>query len=78
MAKAGEGDPRWIVQDREDGRNCNSWHWEEKDCMRWSRERLRELIAGLEAKIEPTVGWAKIHEVSNVKGDVSVTQYYYH
>lgn len=27
MAKIGEGDPRWIVDQREDGRNVNSWHW---------------------------------------------------
>ena len=27
MAKIGEGDARWIVEQREDGRNVNSWHW---------------------------------------------------
>lgn len=27
MARIGEGDPRWIVNEREDGRNVNSWHW---------------------------------------------------
>ena len=27
MAKLGEGDPRWRVRDREDGRNVGSWHW---------------------------------------------------
>lgn len=27
MAKVGEGDPRWIVTGREDGKNVNNWHW---------------------------------------------------
>ncbi|KAH0521481.1 Activator of 90 kDa heat shock protein ATPase-like protein 2 [Microtus ochrogaster] len=27
MAKWGQGDPRWIVEEREDGTNVNNWHW---------------------------------------------------
>lgn len=27
MAKWGEGDPRWIVEDRPDATNVNNWHW---------------------------------------------------
>ncbi|EPY21286.1 hypothetical protein STCU_08614 [Strigomonas culicis] len=27
MAAVGEGDPRWIVSERKDGANVNSWHW---------------------------------------------------
>jgi hypothetical protein len=27
MAKWGEGDPRWLVESREDGKNVNGWHW---------------------------------------------------
>ena len=27
MAKWGEGDPRWIVEDRPDAKNVNNWHW---------------------------------------------------
>ena len=30
MAKWGEGDPRWIVEDRPDATNVNNWHWYEK------------------------------------------------
>lgn len=29
MAKWGEGDPRWIVEERPDGTNVNNWHWYE-------------------------------------------------
>ena len=28
MAKWGEGDPRWIVEERDDGTNVNNWHWQ--------------------------------------------------
>eukprot|EP01060_Flectonema_neradi_P016663 TRINITY_DN2329_c1_g2_i1.p1 TRINITY_DN2329_c1_g2~~TRINITY_DN2329_c1_g2_i1.p1 ORF type:complete len:306 (+),score=58.77 TRINITY_DN2329_c1_g2_i1:30-947(+) len=31
MAKLDELDPRWVVEDREDGQNVNDWHWSEKD-----------------------------------------------
>jgi hypothetical protein len=27
MAEIGKGDPRWIVDNRVDGRNVNAWHW---------------------------------------------------
>ena len=29
MAKWGEGDPRWIVEERQDSHNVNNWHWKE-------------------------------------------------
>ena len=34
MAKWGEGDPRWIVEERSDSHNVNNWHWKEvgKSC----------------------------------------------
>jgi len=44
MAKVGEGDPRWIVQEKEDGRNVNSWHWEEKDITGWAKDHLKKLL----------------------------------
>lgn len=27
MARWGEGDPRWIVEERPDATNVNNWHW---------------------------------------------------
>ena len=35
MAKWGEGDPRWIVEERPDSTNVNNWHWYvfAEDCM---------------------------------------------
>ncbi|CAN8259659.1 unnamed protein product [Cochlearia groenlandica] len=37
MAKFGEGDKRWIVEDRPDGTNVHNWHWSETNCLEWSR-----------------------------------------
>lgn len=45
MAKLGEGDARWIVQERADGTNVHGWHWQEKDVIKWSRTRLTELLS---------------------------------
>ncbi|KAG7167827.1 Activator of 90 kDa heat shock protein ATPase 1-like [Homarus americanus] len=43
MAKWGEGDPRWIVEERPDATNVNNWHWSEKNAGSWSRITLKEL-----------------------------------
>eukprot|EP00884_Botryococcus_braunii_P007913 jgi/Botrbrau1/17122/Bobra.0157s0023.1 len=48
MAKWGEGDPRWLVEQRDDGKNVSGWHWEEKNRMKWSREKLQQLVSDLE------------------------------
>ncbi|EPS71645.1 hypothetical protein M569_03115 [Genlisea aurea] len=45
MAKLGEGDKRWIVEDRADGTNVHNWHWAETDCLDWSRKFLSNLLA---------------------------------
>ena len=44
MARVGEGDPRWLVAERTDGRNVNGWHWEEKNALSWSKKRIQELL----------------------------------
>lgn len=45
MARLGEGDKRWIVEDRPDGTNVHNWHWAETDCLEWSRNFLTNLLA---------------------------------
>lgn len=47
MAKYGEGDKRWIVEDRPDGANVHNWHWAETDCLEWSRNLLNGLLSDL-------------------------------
>ncbi|OZC07954.1 hypothetical protein X798_05061 [Onchocerca flexuosa] len=43
MAKWGEGDPRWIVEERPDAIN---YHRTEKNATPWSKQRLKELLEG--------------------------------
>ncbi|XP_030516110.1 activator of 90 kDa heat shock protein ATPase homolog 1 [Rhodamnia argentea] len=47
MAKYGEGDKRWIVEERSDGTNVHNWHWSETDCLEWSRNLLTKLLSDL-------------------------------
>ncbi|KAL3533956.1 hypothetical protein ACH5RR_007477 [Cinchona calisaya] len=44
MARMGEGDKRWIVEDRPDGANVHNWHWAETDCLEWSRNFFTKLF----------------------------------
>jgi len=65
-AELGKGDPRWIVQDREDGKNVGSWHWEERDMMIWTREQLPSLVLGARGEMADFEGWSGHYEVTNV------------
>ncbi|KAL2923898.1 Activator of 90 kDa heat shock protein ATPase-like protein 2 [Bienertia sinuspersici] len=47
MAKYGEGDKRWIVEDRPDGTNVHNWHWSETDCLEWSKSQLSNSLSDL-------------------------------
>mmetsp|Transcript_47345 Transcript_47345/g.153854 ORF Transcript_47345/g.153854 Transcript_47345/m.153854 type:complete len:431 (-) Transcript_47345:154-1446(-) len=69
MAKLGEGDQRWIVKEREDGRNCNNWHWTSKDVSKNTKE---ELIRCLEAcTFEPPIALARVKS-AEVTGEASI------
>ncbi|XP_059481125.1 activator of 90 kDa heat shock protein ATPase homolog 1 [Neocloeon triangulifer] len=70
MAKWGEGDPRWIVEERPDATNVNNWHWSEKNANRWSQGKLQELLMDL--KVEGEKGTAQIKEVSKCEGEAVV------
>ncbi|XP_051502820.1 activator of 90 kDa heat shock protein ATPase homolog 1-like [Myxocyprinus asiaticus] len=70
MAKWGEGDPRWIVEERADATNVNNWHWTERDATNWSSEKLKELLMGLQ--VESEEGKCEITEVSQVEGEASI------
>ncbi|VVD06057.1 activator of 90 kDa heat shock protein ATPase homolog 1 [Leptidea sinapis] len=69
MAKWGEGDPRWIVEERPDATNVNNWHWTEKNAGPWSKDRLTELLNNL--KISQNGIDCKITEVKNIDGEAS-------
>jgi len=68
MAKWGEGDPRWIVEERPDATNVNNWHWTEKNADAWSKKKLEELLVNL--IIEDTkVGNVVIEEMEKCDGE---------
>lgn len=69
MAKWGEGDPRWIVEERADATNVNNWHWTEKNATGWSKDKLRSLLEGL--KIEDDDYCCEIKEVTSLDGEAS-------
>lgn len=70
MAKWGEGDPRWIVEERADATNVNNWHWTERDATNWSSEKLKALLLGV--KVENDDGSCEVTEVSKVEGEASI------
>jgi len=72
MARWGEGDERWIVQERDDGANVNGWHWQEKNCMGWGRERIAELLTAVTFDLPNGEGAAHIREISKFEGDAAV------
>lgn len=70
MAKWGEGDPRWIVEERADATNVNNWHWTERDATTWSLDKLKSLLLGL--SVENDEGSCEVTEVSKVEGEASI------
>lgn len=52
MAKWGEGDPRWIVEERPDATNVNNWHWTEKNANQWSIEKIKSLFLNFEIELK--------------------------
>ena len=59
-AEIGKGDKRWIVENRQDGKNVGSWHWEERDMLVWTKQRLREELLGLAVEMrgaQDSVSW---------------------
>lgn len=71
MAKWGEGDPRWIVEERPDATNVNNWHWTEKNADNWSKAKIKELFGNLVIE-DPKVGNIVIEEVEKCDGEARV------
>lgn len=71
MAKWGEGDPRWIVEERPDAINVNNWHWTEKEASPWSRETFDTLFKGLVVE-ESSIGKVTIESLGTVQGEACI------
>ncbi|XP_004698792.1 activator of 90 kDa heat shock protein ATPase homolog 1 [Echinops telfairi] len=70
MAKWGEGDPRWIVEERADATNVNNWHWTERDASNWSTDKLKTLF--LAVLVQNEEGKCEVTEVSKLDGEASI------
>uniref|UniRef100_A0A8C6S921 Activator of HSP90 ATPase activity 1 n=1 Tax=Neogobius melanostomus TaxID=47308 RepID=A0A8C6S921_9GOBI len=70
MAKWGEGDPRWIVEERADATNVNNWHWTERNVTSWSEERLKALLQ--EVRVEGSEGVCQVTDVSKLEGEACI------
>lgn len=69
MAKWGEGDPRWIVEERPDATNVNNWHWVEKNATPWSRDRLTALLIGQSIEKGPIK--VDLQEFKKIEGEAT-------
>ncbi|WCJ34045.1 hypothetical protein M5689_015371 [Euphorbia peplus] len=72
MAKLGEGDSRWIVEDRPDGTNVHNWHWSETDCLEWSRNLLSKLLSNLVILDGEGNLFIKIKKIDKLDGEAYV------
>ncbi|XP_042513680.1 activator of 90 kDa heat shock protein ATPase homolog [Macadamia integrifolia] len=72
MAKYGEGDKRWIVEERPDGTNVHHWHWSETNCLEWSRNLLSNLLSDLTIMDGEGNLYIKTKKVEKVNGDAYV------
>ncbi|XP_057344258.1 activator of 90 kDa heat shock protein ATPase homolog 1 isoform X2 [Manis pentadactyla] len=70
MAKWGEGDPRWIVEERADATNVNNWHWTERDASNWSTDKLKTLFLAVQVQNEE--GQCEVTEVNKLDGEASI------
>lgn len=70
MAKWGEGDPRWIVEERPDATNVNNWHWTEKNADNWSKAKIKELFVDM--IVEDKNAMVVIEEVEKCDGEARV------
>ncbi|PXF44098.1 Activator of 90 kDa heat shock protein ATPase-like [Gracilariopsis chorda] len=72
MALRGEGDPRWVVRERQDGRNVNSWHWEDKDVTNWAQQRIKQLITPESCVCSYNGTTVAVKSVDTVDGDATL------
>lgn len=72
MALQGEGDPRWVVRQREDGRNVNGWHWEDKDVTSWAEKRLKSLIVSTTCYSDTPAPGVHVVSLDSVDGDATL------
>lgn len=71
MALWGQGDPRWIVEERPDAVNVNNWHWTEKEATPWSKETITTLFKDMIIE-DVKIGKVTIETVDQIKGEACI------
>ncbi|KAJ8754458.1 hypothetical protein K2173_005619 [Erythroxylum novogranatense] len=72
MARYGEGDKRWIVEERPDGTNVHNWHWAETDCLEYSRNLLSKLLSSLTLIDDEGNLFVKTKKIEKLDGEAYV------
>jgi activator of HSP90 ATPase len=72
MAKVGEGEARWLVQDRADGKNVGNWHWTEKSLFPWAKDQMEQTFADYNI-LEDATKKVWLAGVDSFKGEIFVT-----
>jgi activator of HSP90 ATPase len=70
MAKIGEGDSRWIVSRRADGKNVDNWHWTEKDLFPWCKNEFETRFKDI--PVPSPIADIKITKTDSVNGSMIV------
>merc|ERR1711959_419743 len=69
MAKWGQGDDRWIVEERKDGANVNGWHWSATSVFDEARGLLESMLE--DEGVNPAIGdGCRITKVDKFTGEV--------
>lgn len=71
MAKWGEGDPRWIVEERPDATNVNNWHWTEKNATPWSKDRIQTLFKDFKIKSNDGEPSCRVTQIDKIEGEAT-------
>lgn len=71
MARVGEGDERWLVQDRADGKNVGNWHWTEKSLFPWAKQQIEKTFTDYPIFEDDSVKVWFSH-VDSIKGEIFV------
>ncbi|KAK7259571.1 hypothetical protein RIF29_25180 [Crotalaria pallida] len=72
MAKYGEGDKRWIVEERPDGTNVHNWHWSETNCLEWSKTFFNNLLTNLTVLNGESNLFLRVTKVEKLDGEAYV------
>jgi activator of HSP90 ATPase len=70
MAKVGEGDSRWIVMRRADGKNVDNWHWTEKDLFPWCQTEFETKFKTV--SVPSSIADLKIEKTESITGSMIV------